>query len=112
MALTLKNLAGKPRTVEVTWEEETAQVTFLPGKMTPEFLDELRATEESQGDKAVVAILSECLVTWELENEDGSPVGTDIHTLRQLPLPFLAHVLNHLQGDMGPTGEASGSFGE
>ena len=56
-------------------------------------LDAIRAGQANPADlerlRALVADFSGALVSWNLEDDDGQPVGTDVHTVRSLDLLFV-----------------------
>ena len=56
-------------------------------------LDAIRSGQANPADlerlRALVADFSGALVSWNLEDDDGQPVGTDVHTVRSLDLLFV-----------------------
>ena len=56
-------------------------------------LDAIRAGQANPADlerlRALVADFSGALVSWNLEDDNGQPVGTDVHTVRSLDLLFV-----------------------
>jgi hypothetical protein len=63
------------------------------GELVAIDLDAIRAgqakPEDLQRLRALVADFSGALVSWNLEDDNGQPVGTDVHTVRSLDLLFV-----------------------
>jgi len=60
----------------------------LKGKESSELTEHERAELTS-----LLETFSKCLVSWNLEDEDGTPVGTDMDGLRELDLAFVLELV-------------------
>lgn len=124
MAMTLSSMKTKVATATVTWQDETVDIGFFPGALTPAYLEMLqesareakaagtKAPEEgvkarSQFEDLVLPILA----WWDVLDEEGErlPVTTD--TIREMPLSFLTATVTATQASMRPPARAGSSAG-
>jgi hypothetical protein len=90
MPIKLSDLQKRTRTIEVEYQGDVVNVTYLVNVITPAFLSE-------QPD-AVVQI-GAAVTAWDVLDDAGKPISpTEI--ANQLPLGFLSAVLEALTGDM------------
>lgn len=77
--------------VDVVGSEEKVGVVYRPMVLTSDNV--ARMVDESTPESETREILSELLESWEIENNDGSPLGTDPESLGKIPLEFLGAVI-------------------
>lgn len=102
MGIRVSNIAKDERTFDYEFGGESATITYRPGVVTTERMDALREVPEDQGDHVICQFLSEILVKWDVEKDDGSMWPTDYDGLRGLPLQFVGDVLMAIRGDVAP----------
>lgn len=111
MPIKLSHLASDRRTCTITVGDETVTVTYRPGGVTPELEDELRdCAADQRGGAALVALLSHCLVEWDVLDDDGRPLAPTPKNLRRLPTVFLGQVAQAITDDLRPNPPSGGSF--
>jgi hypothetical protein len=99
---------GATRTAVLEWEGESFTVVYAPGTVTPNSLADLRSRAVTDGeDMALLTFLADVLVSWEVTEDDGTPIEPTVVNLGGFPIGFLAHVLEGIQEDIQP-GEAQG----
>lgn len=109
MGIGVSNLQKDVRTFPLVYNGEEAKVTYRPSVVTPARLDALREVPAEEGDRALVMLLSELLVEWEVMDDDGSPFPTSAPALSTLPIQFLAEVVNQIRDDTNPAAAGKAS---
>lgn len=119
MAIRLSNLSRARRncTVPVTVDEGTGEsadlpVVYNPRAFTPDLeAQAIKVDDSKRGQLSFLATaLSTLLVDWDLEDDDGNKLGTDVATLMCMKAAVLGEVFSGIQKDMAPnpaTGEDS-----
>lgn len=119
MAIRLSNLSRARRecTVTVTVDEASGEsaelpVVYNPRAFTPDLEAQAIKVEESKrGQLSFLAeAVSTLLVDWDLVDDDGNKLGTDVPTLMTMKAAVLGEVFAGIQKDMAPnpkTGEDS-----
>lgn len=107
MGIQVTNLRKDERTFTFTLGDDAAEITYRPSGVTPKSLARVREAGEDEGEKAVVNLLLDVLVRWDImDGDDMWPITED--RLGDLPLTFLADVLDGIQTDMvGEAGKTS-----
>lgn len=111
MAVRLSRIKGDTRTVTLNFGEEgDLTVTYRPGVMTPAREEQLVIDErEGRGVRAVVSLLAEMVVDWDLLDDDGQPIARDVDVLMSsLPADVLVMLLDAIKRVDSP-GEANGA---
>ncbi len=112
MPVSITHLVRDRRTVTVPVGDESLTVTYRPSGFTPETEARLRQyADDQRGGAALVALLADCLVDWDLLAEDGEPVPISIKTLNSLPTLFLSQVVQAISEDMRPNLTSAGASG-
>jgi len=87
-------------------------VTYRPGGFTPETEARLRQyADDQRGGAALVALLVDCLVEWDLLDEKGKPLPINAKALSSLPTLFLSRVVQAITEDMRPNLPSAGPSG-
>lgn len=101
MPINLAELQNDERTCEVTYEGQTAQVTYRPSAYTPALEDALQtALESGRPSSGIARLLEGVLLRWELLDENGEELPTTYEVMRELPSAFLVKVINTVTADM------------
>lgn len=103
-------LRGKKRTIQVRVPgeegeaDEFVSVTYSPGALDIEMAERMSEIALSSiADIAVVSVMLEpLLVSWDLQDEDGSPWPCDEEHLKKTPVMFLGLILSAIQEDARP----------
>lgn len=94
--------------VEVPGEEEgdpaeKVWVDYRPGELTLEVSDELKAAVESGFDSDIAFVMMRrVLAGWDLQNDDGSQMGTTDKEIKSVPLSFIGLVMQAIEDDARP----------
>ena len=112
MPVTITHLVRDRRTVTVPVGDESLTVTYRPSGFTPETEARLRQyADDQRGGAALVALLADCLVEWDLLDENGKPLPINAKTLSSLPTLFLSQVVQAVTEDMRPNVMSAGVSG-
>ena len=99
MAISMKDLKKRVKTVTVEFQGDTAEVTYRVNVITPQFQDQI--TEMKTNRAAVVAMVREAVEDWDVvESEDGPRISPEAEMVKELPLDFLNAVMNAIFDDM------------
>lgn len=111
MGIKLSDIAKQTKTIGVPFGDDSLKVTFNPNAMTPRKEAAFRAAakEEDQASDALLGMLAETLVRWELLDDDDQAIGTTVDALRDVPNPIILRVLRAIGEENGadPTKSAS-----
>lgn len=112
MPIRLSDLSTNRRTVRLDVGDETVAVTYDSGRFTPELEDEIRElTADERNGAAIVALLSRCVLDWDILDDSGKPLKPTKDNLRRLPLAFLAKLASAIAEDVRPDPTKGGSSG-
>jgi hypothetical protein len=110
MPVRLSHLAQDRRTCTIQVGDDTVTVTYRPGGVTPELEDQLRTClTEQRGGAALVALLTHCLVEWDVVDDRGAMIPPTASRLRQLPTLFLSRVAQAILEDLRPNAASGGT---
>lgn len=102
--------------IEVPSEEEGGEseriwVDYRAGELTLGVGDEIRAAVDGGFVSDVgKVVLKRILVDWDLQDDNGDPLGVGDEAINSVPLPFIGQVLQAIQDDIlpnAPTGATS-----
>lgn len=89
--------------------EGVVTVTYRPGALNLEVADQLREVAAGGFEPdALLILLRPILVSWDIENEDGSQLGVSDEEIKKVPLSFLGLLMQAITEDARPnptTGE-------
>ncbi len=112
MPIRISNLVRDRRMVTIPIDDETVTITYRPGGFTPETEDRLRTfADDQRGGAALVALLADCLIDWDVLDDDGKPLRPTAENLRRLPMVFLSQVAQAIAEDMRPNLSSAGNSG-
>lgn len=109
MAVRLSQIKGETRTVRIDFGDEgDLNITFRPGGITPAREEELQVEEaEGRGLRALIGLLCEVIVEWDLLDENGAPFPLDVEALMQsIPADLFQQVFLAI-GEAAAPGEPS-----
>ena len=99
MGFSLSKITGRAASVAVTVDGETLTAHYNPAAFTPKLQAEVKgATDEAS---VLVTMLHRLLTGWDLE-DNGQPYPITTEALMELPVPFLAQVLQAITEDLAP----------
>lgn len=83
--------------------EETVHVVYRPGALTLEISDKIRELQASGFEVDIMLeMFKRILVSWDLQNEDGSTLGVTEEDIKVVPLAFLGQLLGAIESDIRP----------
>ena len=113
----LSEIFSERKTVSVPVGEGNLSVTYRPGAITPQLLDQIGSLAgiEEGGDDSMamvnafssvastaVAMVEKAVVEWDLTDDNGNPYPLTTDALRQLPLQFLLTITKAINKDSNP----------
>lgn len=96
MGIRLSEIRARLRTIPVKWGDESFNVTYRLGE---------RTMGAGAGDETTRLWLSRVLESWDILDDDGTPVPVTDETVADIPIPILNAVMAAIYGDDG-VGEA------
>jgi len=112
MPVRVSNLVRDRRMIRIPVGEDVIQITYRPGGFTAETEERLREyAADQRGGAALVALLADCLIEWDLLDDDGKNLAPTAENLRRLPTVFLSQVAQAVADDMRPNLASAGSSG-
>ncbi len=83
--------------------EDLVHVVYKPGALTLEVADSIKEIMLSGFEFDIAfAILEPMLVSWDLENDDGSPFPVTAEAIKKVPIEFLGLILSGIEKDARP----------
>jgi len=98
MPISVPELVRNERTISVEIDGQEGEVTYRPGAMTPELEGVL--TRASDPAQAVVDVMAELLIGWDVLDENGEVLPTDAETLAALPSSLISEIYRAITADM------------
>lgn len=95
--------------------EGEMEVVYDENAVTSEALDEITNAGDGTDpnfirmDRAAIRFLSTMILSWELMEDDGTPVPLEAERMGKLPTLFVTRLMKAIQDDIAP-GEASATF--
>lgn len=111
----LSALVQKERSIQVRVGEgdgDIVNVTYAPGRITLAMADAIQAAAAGVGGgemKAIEAVLVPVLVSWDLEEDDGSLLPCDGEGLKRVPMEFLGMLMSAITEDSRPDPTKAGT---
>lgn len=96
MPIKVSGFSKTEKVTQVTWEGDTMDVGYNPHAVTLEVIDLIANAETLEG---VAVQLSKVLVWWDLLDDKGKRLPTDLATMRSLPVNFLLKVMDDVTED-------------
>jgi hypothetical protein len=97
MPLTIAQLLADVEPVEVHFRGETVNAKYKPSVITPALFARINA--DTYDKDAIVDVLAQALVGWDLAGDDGQPVPITEPSLMELPTKFLRTVYRGILAD-------------
>lgn len=107
MAVKIKEMMGRTKTVTVEWDGESVDVSYFHNVVTPALMEEVVKAAEKEDLSVLGVSLEPVLDWWDVLQEDGSRLGTSADIIRQVPMSFLNAVQRAIQEDQNPPEESS-----
>lgn len=83
--------------------EETVHIVYRPGALTLEISDKIRELQSSGFEVDIMLeMFKRMIVSWDLQDEDGQPLGVDVEAIKKVPLAFLGQLLGAMESDIRP----------
>jgi hypothetical protein len=111
MGLQRRNLERVERTIPVTYGDETFDVTYRPGVISANDIDDIsHEVGEDNPHHAIAVSLARVLVWWDVQDGDDD-VKPTADNLMGFPLTLLRTVQHAIAVDCEPGGKGSSSAG-
>ena len=106
MPLNVKTLAAKVNDLETEFAGEKVVLKYRSGVITPSWEAKYKGSPDGVYQQA-----AEIIESWDVEGEKGKPYPTDVESLKELPVEFIAHIVSACANDLVPNRTASGRSG-
>lgn len=107
MGLRLSSATSKPRELVVEFEGGDLHCMYRPASYTVAELDELQAN--ARDTKRIVESMQRTLVSWDLEDEDGTPIPLETEPLtNKVPTSVYVTIMRAMQDDQSASAEGKG----
>jgi hypothetical protein len=94
MPISINDLRREQRTVNFDFLGDQVSVTYRPGAVTPEVEDAMQTAQERERPaNGLAEVVSMLLVEWDVLDENGTAIPTDLETCRTLPTEFLSAIV-------------------
>jgi len=101
MPIQIADLMRDERTCTVSYQGESAQVTYRPGAYTPAVEDAFQtALETNRPSRGVAEMLAGVLVSWEVVDEAGQELAVEVEFLIKVSSSFLFAVIGAITADL------------
>lgn len=81
---------------------EKIWVDYRPGNLTLEVSEKIRKAGLDSENDAIFVLLENLLAGWDLEDDDGSPLGVKAKDIKKVPLSFIGDVMVKIEEDGRP----------
>lgn len=103
MAIKLSDLKKDIRAVEIPVGGEMLRVEYHPNAYTPELEEKAQAAmKDSRSHDLFYAMLPPVLHSWDLEQDDGTPLPIDVSGVKQVPIVILTSIMMAITDDLMP----------
>jgi len=92
---------GARRTVPVTYDGETIQVTFRPAAINTDWQERLQALQRSDRT-GFVELLAEALISWDIVDDNGQVLEPSVDLMRRLPIDLLEEISRAIFESLAP----------
>lgn len=100
---------GARRTVSVTYDGETIEVTFKPAVVNADWQERIQGLEKND-QTGYLKLLAEVLVAWDVLDDEGQPLPPTAELMRQFPTDLLYEVAWTIFESLAPNGRAAGTL--
>lgn len=107
MGIGLKKMKEAVKASQVIWGDDVVDFAYRPGEFTTELLEAVNNAAEEENLAAVAEMMESLLVWWDVLDDDGNRLPTDLATLKRVPLEFLNKLNDAIGRDMRPPESAS-----
>ena len=102
MAITRSRISTLERTGTCTWEGESFEFAFLPGKFTVDLGDQATKLGEAGDSDGVATIVCDLVPWWDVLEDDGSRIPVTVENLRGFPIAFLISIMATITENVRP----------
>ena len=106
MPLNVQKLAAKVNDLTTEFAGEPVVLRYRAGLITPEWEAQFKGK-----DDGIYLQAAELIESWDVEGEKGKSYPLDLASLKQLPIEFIAHVVQAVVRDLNPNQKTSGRSG-
>lgn len=102
MPIRLADKLAETKTITVTWDDDTADVSYHPNVVTPALLEQVDEAGREDNLDVMGVLLEPVLDWWDVLDEKGKRIPVTRETIRNMPMPFLLKVQDAIQEDQNP----------
>lgn len=83
-------------------DTEKIWVDYRPGNLTLEVSEKIRKASLDSENEAVFVLLENLLAGWDLEDDNGAPLGVKAKDIKKVPLSFIGDIMLKIEEDGRP----------
>lgn len=102
MAMKLSTIKDKVSTATIAWDGETVEVGYRPGTFTMQIAEDVAEAAALNDLSVISTVLEPILDWWDVLDDEGARLPTDVATIRAMPIGFLMAVMDGVQATMRP----------
>jgi hypothetical protein len=102
MAITLTQMRDHTEQITVAWQDETVDVGYHPGVLTPALLEQASEAGKAGDLNQVGNLLSPLLSWWDVLDDEGNRLPTDARTIATIPFTFTMAIMDAITEAMRP----------
>lgn len=106
MPLSIAKMAAKTNDLTFDFGGEQVNVTYRSGMITNEWEEKYRNKEDG-----IFHQVNDLVVKWDVTDDKGKALPTDLDTLKTLPIEFLAYLVRQCAEDLVPNRRTSARSG-
>lgn len=109
MPISLAQLKGNIRTINVTYFSDNLAVTYRPSELTPQNQSAIQdRIDEGEAKNILVETLCQVMITWDVMDEDDKMLPITPETLANAPGPLLLAISEAIGEDARPKPKSAG----
>lgn len=109
MPISLAQLKGNIRTINVTYFSDNLAVTYRPSELTPQNQSIINdKIEAGEAKNILIEMLCKVMITWDVVDEEGVMLPITPETLAQAPGPLLLAISEAIGEDARPKPKSAG----
>lgn len=102
MAVNYSDMKAAVKTAQAEWMGEVVDFAYHPAEFTANRAAEVSALADAGDVGAVASLVSPLLDWWDVLDDDGNRLPTDVETVGNMPLAFVMGIVGAMGRDMRP----------
>lgn len=109
MPISLAQLKGNVRTINVAYFSDNLAVTYRPSELTPQNQSEINdKIEAGEAKNILIETLCQVMISWDVVDDEGTMLPITPETLAQAPGPLLLAISEAIGEDARPKAKSAG----